>query len=346
MEFQGGEPLLNWELLKEMVIKAERQGRSYGKAITFVIATNLALLTDEILDFCKEHNVRISTSLDGPAFIHDSNRPRPGRNSYELTIAGIRRAREALGVEKVAALMTTSRLSLDYPVEIIDEYVRQGFRSIFLRPISPYGFAVRTRDRTGYDFEKFMAFYKRGLDYILDLNRRGIDFQEAYAKIILTKILTPFPTGYVDLQSPAGLGTGVIVYNYDGDVYASDEARMLAEMGDKRFRLGNVRENSYREIFLSDALTSTMHASCVEALPGCADCAFQPYCGADPIYHHTVQGDVVGHRPTSEFHKRNYETIKLLFQYLVDAGPEIRRIFLAWVTDRSTSEIRPESTLA
>lgn len=346
MEFQGGEPLLNWELLRRMVLEAEKRSGSGGKRVDPVIATNLAMITDDMLAFCKDHDIRISTSLDGPAFVHNANRPRPGNNSYEVTIAGINRAREALGPEKVSALMTTSRLSLEHPIEIIDEYVRQGFRSIFLRPISPYGFAVKTRHRTGYEFERFLEFYKTGLEYILSLNRKGIDFQETYARIILSKILTPFPDGYVDLQSPSGLGISVVVYNYDGDVYASDESRMLAEMADHRFRLGNVHQQSYKEIFLSEALRSTLHASCVEALPGCTDCAFQPFCGVDPVYHHTVQGDVVGHRPTSEFHKRNFAIIKLLFEYLLSGDPEVRRIFLAWVTDKSVSEIRPEGVSA
>jgi uncharacterized protein len=76
----------------------------------------------------------------------------------------------------------------------------------------------------------FLSFYKTGLSYILELNRKGIDIQEVYAKILLTKILTPCATGYVDLQSPAGAGVSVLVYNYNGNVYATDESRMLAEM--------------------------------------------------------------------------------------------------------------------
>jgi len=108
---------------------------------------------------------------------------------------------------------------------------------------------VKSRHRTGYEIDRFLAFYKRGLDYILSLNKQGVDLQEVYAKIILTKILTPYSTGYVDLQSPAGAGVSVLVYNYDGDVYASDEARMLAEMHDTTFRLGNVHSDSHRSIF-------------------------------------------------------------------------------------------------
>ena len=54
--------------------------------------------------------------------------------------------------------------------------------------------------------------------------------------------------------SPAGIGLGALVYNYDGDVYASDEGRMLAEMGDHTFRLGNCRSSSYADIMLSEQL--------------------------------------------------------------------------------------------
>src|SRR3546814_3005246 len=64
-------------------------------------------------------------------------------------------------------------------------------------------------------------------------------------------MFTSSDPGYVDLTSPAGIGIGAIVYNYDGAVYASDEARMLAEMGDMKFKLGQLNQNSYEEIFLS-----------------------------------------------------------------------------------------------
>jgi radical SAM protein with 4Fe4S-binding SPASM domain len=120
---------------------------------------------------------------------------------------------------------------------------------------------------------------------------------------------------------------------------------MLAEIRDYRFRLGNVHKNSYREIFLSHALKSTLPASCVETLPGCSECAFQPYCGADPVYNHTTQGDTFGHRPTSEFHKRNFGIMKLLFRKMFD-DPDARKIFLGWVIDESGTKLRPEPALA
>jgi uncharacterized protein len=69
---------------------------------------------------------------------------------------------------------------------------------------------------------------------------------------LLKKMLTNADPGYVDLTSPAGIGIGALVYNYDGDIYASDEGRMLAEMGDRTFRLGNVHDSSYADIMLAE----------------------------------------------------------------------------------------------
>src|SRR6266508_4531518 len=172
----------------------------------------------------------------------------------------------------------------------------------------------------------------------MKLNRCGVEMTEIYAKIILTKILTPFPTLFTDLQSPAALGIGAVLYNYDGDVYATDEARMLAEMGDKIFRLGNVHQNSYREIFQSNTLRDLIGASVNESLPGCSDCPYQLYCGADPIRHHTTQGDIVGHRPTSEFCEKNMGVINEIFRYIRAGDSNLMRIFWAWVYDRSVSE--------
>jgi His-Xaa-Ser system radical SAM maturase HxsB len=342
IEFQGGEPLLNFERIMQVVEGAEKRSVATNKRAEFVVTTNLALISDEILEYFRDHNVVVSTSLDGPAFIHNANRPRPGNDSHELTIRNVARAREALGHYRVSALMTATRLSLKHPREIVDEYVRHGFQSIFLRSLSPYGFALKTAKNIGYSGEEFLEFYSEAFDYILELNRRGVNIVETYAQILLTRILTPFSTGYVDLQSPAGAGIGVAVYNYDGDVYASDESRMLAEMGDEQFRLGNVHQDSYEEIFGGETLRTITASSCVESMPGCADCAFQSFCGADPILNYATQGDVVGHRPTSDFHKKNFFLIKHLLT-LYHSDPIARRIFWAWVHNAPVSDFVGEA---
>ncbi len=333
MELQGGEPLLAFDMIQYMVPKAKEQARLRSKGLEIVVTTNLACATDEMLMYFRDEGVRVSTSLDGPAFLHNKNRPRPGNDSYERAIDGIERGRRILGWSNVAALMTTTAASLEHVEEIIAEYVRRDFHSIFLRPISPYGFALKTKSRTGYEMERFLEFYKQGLSHILDINRRGYKLTEIYSQILLSKILTPRGTGYVDLQSPAGEAWNVLVYNYNGDVFASDESRMLAEMQDWTFRLGNVHKDSRRSLFMSEAAMNMFEASCNQSLAGCSDCAFQTYCGADPIYHHATQGDMYGHRPTSGFCKRNMEVIKHLFSFIKEDDPQTMGIFWAWLSD-------------
>jgi His-Xaa-Ser system radical SAM maturase HxsB len=331
MEFQGGESLLAFEQITYAVEKANAEATIYNKKITYVICTNLAPITDEILVFCRENNILISTSLDGPSFIHNQNRHRPEKNSYELAIEGIRRCREELGHDKVSALLTTTALSLSYPIEIVDEYFNQGFRSIFLRPISPYGFAVKNKRKNDYAMEDFLKFYKKAFERILEYNLKGEFFREDYATIILKKILTPFPVGYVDLQSPAGMINNVIVFNYDGKIYATDESRMLAEMQDFTFQLGDLTNNTYADIFYGEKALEISNSWSNECLPGCSECAFQPYCGADPVFNYAVQGDMVGYRPTSPFCEKNMEIIKYLLE-LIDKDKRIEKIFWTWVT--------------
>ncbi len=99
---------------------------------------------------------------------------------------------------------------------------------------------MRSESKTGYPMHDFVAFYRRALDHIIDLNARGTEIVEVYASTLLTHIMTPHTAGYVDLRSPVGAGLGTLVFNYDGYVYPSDEARMLTETGDPSLRLGAV----------------------------------------------------------------------------------------------------------
>jgi len=332
IEFQGGEPLLNFDLIKFIVQKAIKLNLSHNKLLDFVIATNLALIDREILHFCKENKVHISTSLDGPEDLHNKNRPRPGKNSYEKVIEGITLSRDILGRDQVSALMTTTELSLERVEQIIDEYLQQKFDGIFLRHLSPYGFAIKTKTYMAYSTDRWLNFYKKGIEYIIELNRRGIDFREYYACTVLKKMLTSEDSGFVDLMSPAGIGIAAAVYNYDGSVHPSDESRMLAEMGDQTFCLGNVLDNTYEEIFTSEALLKPLEESFALSVPMCSDCAYEPYCGSDPVYHHGIHKDFIGRKPDSDFCNRNMS----IFKYLITRMEQdsfVRGLFVKWANN-------------
>lgn len=330
IEFQGGEPLLNFELIKHIVIQAEEKNKIENRNLQFVIATTLSLVTTGMLEFCRDHNIYLSCSLDGEEDLHNKNRPRPDKDSYKRFKEGLKKARDIIGVDSVSALMTTSPASFDLVENIIDEYINLGFNSIFLRHLSPYGFAIKTKSYDNSSIEKWLEFYRRGMDYIIELNKKGLYFVEHSSTIVLTKMLTSDDPGFVDLMSPAGIGISAVVFNYDGDVYASDESRMLKEMGDSTFKLGNVHTSSYKEIFTSDILMEMLETSFTASIPMCSDCAFEPWCGADPVFHHARYNDPLGRKPESEFCNR----MMGIFKYLLDVmhkDKEAKHIFMRWV---------------
>lgn len=329
IEFQGGEPLLNFDLIRHVVERASMLNDHHRRRLQFVIASNLSRLSDEVLSFCRTHGVLLSTSLDGPEDLHDAQRPIRGGRSYQRTVEAISKARSVLGQDGVSALMTTTPASLLRVEEIIDEYVRQGFHSIFLRSLSPYGFALRKSLIHRYTPEEWVVFYKRGLAHILKLNKQGYPLREEYTAILLHKIFSSEGSTYVDLQSPAGIGIGALVYNYDGAVYASDEGRMLAEMGDHSFRIGHLDEDSYESMMTSEQLLVPLRDTMPEGVPRCSDCAFLPYCGADPVFHQATQRDPVGHKAFSAFCSKQLGVLRHIFALLEDDAD--RETLLQWV---------------
>jgi His-Xaa-Ser system radical SAM maturase HxsB len=329
IEFQGGEPLLNFDLVRYVVLKAKQLNEIEKRDLQFVITTTLSLITDDILEFCKEHKIFLSSSLDGPEDLHNKNRPRPGKDSYSRFVEGLQKARDKLGYDAVSALMTTSPASLTRVRDIIDEYLKHDLDGIFLRHLSPYGFAIKTKSYDAYNVDRWLEFYREGLDYIVDLNKQGVRFTEHFASLLLTKMFTSNDPGFVDLMNPSGAGISAVVFNYDGDVYASDESRMLREMGDTTFKIGNLHENTYEEIFTSEALLNALDDSFTLSAPMCSDCAFEPWCGAEPVFHHAIFGDVLGRKPESEFCKRIMGVVRHLLNKM-QTDPEAKEIFMRW----------------
>ncbi|MFO0652347.1 MAG: His-Xaa-Ser system radical SAM maturase HxsB [Polyangiales bacterium] len=329
IEFQGGEPLLNFERVAQIVERVEQRNEREDRNVQFVLATNLSRLDDQTLAFCKRHDVHLSTSLDGPADLHDAQRPTRDGGSHARTVRAMQRAREALGHDRVSALMTTTPASLDRVEEIVDEYVRLELRGIFLRSLSPYGFAAKSLVRR-YAVDDWLRFYRRGLARVLRVNAAGYPLREDFTSILLQKILAPMGASYVDLQSPAGIGIGALVYNYDGAVYASDEGRMLAEMGDQSFRLGHLDTDTYEAMMTSPALLDPLAESLLESAPGCSDCAFLPWCGADPVYHRVSQGDALGHKAFSDFCAKQMGALRHVLA-LLEGDTAARDVLLTWV---------------
>ena len=344
IEFQGGEPLANWDTVRFILDYAVEKNRVAGKRLEFSLVTNMALMDDDKLAHLMKNNVQICTSVDGPQEVHDTNRRLVGGSSYEPTVKWMRRADQAYrekGLDPdlyhVEALATVTRQTLSQPRAVVDEYIRLGRKAIFLRPLNPFGFAKNTFEKIGYTPAEFLDFYRESLDYMIELNRQGVEILERTAAILLTKMLTPNDPNYLDLRSPCGAGIGQIAYNYDGTVFTCDEGRMLYQMGDDVFQIGTVPGSAYKDLIENETVKALAVASCLDNLPHCSECVYKPYCGTCPVYNYAEQGGIFGQMATND-RCRIYESIlAYLFERIAAGDEEVLDIFSKWtiVRDRS-----------
>lgn len=120
IEFQGGEPALRFDLVMAIVNEVKRRNEDEGRTIRFSMVSTLHHLDEEALAFCLDHQIHLSTSIDGPAALHERQRPNPTKDSFARTLESLARARSVLGHEGVAALPTLTRAAMADPRAVID----------------------------------------------------------------------------------------------------------------------------------------------------------------------------------------------------------------------------------
>ena len=344
IEFQGGEPLANFPVVKHVIERAKDKNKDGDKTIEFTLVSNLSLLDDEKLDYLVSNKVQICTSVDGPAAVHDKQRILPGGSSHAEAIRWIKRINERyeeMGLDPVLyhveALITTTRAALDIPKEIVDTYVDLGCRAIFLRPVDPFGFASQTGKSIEYSREAFLDFYREAVLHILELNKQGIQVLERFAAIFLTKILGDDDPNYLDIRSPCGAGIGQLAYNYDGKIFTCDEGRMVHQMGDSFFQLGDVGDTRYRQVMLSDTVRALTVASNLDAQPDCVNCVYNPYCGVCPVHNYATQGSIFGRMRESSWCAVHKGIQDFLFDLLRRSDAETVDVLRRWTTIRERS---------
>lgn len=325
IEFQGGEPLMNFPVIKYIVLNAKRL--LPGKEVQFTLVSNLSLMTDEIACFLRDHKVSVSTSLDGNRELHDWNRPAADHtSSFDNMLLG-REKLERLGM-KTGAIQTTTAKALDHPEKILRTYAELGYNQIFLRPLTRLGSAARRWDEIGYTPAQFLSFYHKAMKEIINMNREGIPMVEYHAALLLSKIMNGRALNYMELRSPCGAGLGQVAITANGNVYTCDEGRMIAETGDDAFLLGNVLENSYDDWMNSSCCKAVCSASLLETLPGCCDCVYKPYCGVCPVVNYAINGSITRiSRDRCAVYKG---MLDMLFGYLIDGNEEIIKLFQTW----------------
>ena len=343
IEFQGGEPLVNFPVVRHIIEYALARNKTAGKKLEFTMVSNLSLMDEEKLAYLLAHKVQICTSIDGPEQLHDKQRKLPGvgKSAHRAATFWIKRINNAyaeMGLDPtlyhVEALLTTTSETLDRWKDVVDTYVALGCRALFLRPVDPFGFADKTGHRIEYPRADYLSFYRQAVDYMLELNRQGVQILERFAAIFLTKILGGEDPNFLDVRSPCGAGIGQIAYNYDGKVFTCDEGRMLHEMGDSTFQIGHVATSSYRDIVGHETVRALAIASNLDGQPDCVNCAYNPYCGVCPVHSHKTQGTLFGRMRESTLCAVHKGIQDYLFGKLGEGDPAVLETFQRWTTVR------------
>jgi len=271
IEFQGGEPLLRVDLLES--VRAFCRDR-FAKS-NFVVCTNLQNLGPRELAFLDAGDTHISTSLDGRLADHDRHRTQD-RTRAEEFFANLTVAVERFGSDRVSALPT---IDIDDPPDLdalIDTFDSFGLTSIYLRPVNYQGFARRRPPRPD-DLARWNELYGNFIERLIARNfRTGRVIEEFYLSHCLRRMLAAGHDGHVDLRNPSRPAADYIVVDFDGKLYPSDEARMLARIGHIDLSVGSVRDGIDRA--KAQALAAFNNFD-----PDCIHCPYQPYCGSDPV---------------------------------------------------------------
>jgi uncharacterized protein len=317
LEFQGGDALLNVEIFKFVVSSALEMNKTHKKNMDFALVTNLTLMTDELMQFCIDNSVNVCTSLDGPKQVHDANRKYINGSSHEHVVKWIKKFNEH--GKKVGALMVTTKNSLPFYKEIVDEYVNLEIPLIQIKYMSSLGFA---KEIDGYSVEEFIEFWKKSLNYIIELNKKGVNIKERGTAIILQKLLTPFDAGHLDFRSPCGICSGQICYNFDGSIYGCDEGRCY-----DLFKVGDVFKDNYESIFKKEETQQLIKASLLENYL-CDTCVYKPYCGTCIVNNYSDYGSLL-----PKLNKDKCLMRKKMFDYVFELLMDVstRDVLVGWI---------------
>ena len=269
--FFGGEPLLNFELIKHVILYARETGKKYGKKVRFSMTTNGTLLTDEVISYLNREKIGVLISMDGYEKIQDRMRPfRNGKGSYKSIVPKAQKfISSRRGRVSVRATFTREDLHL---LSITKHLTDLGFGVVHLCPVSGSEYKLSSRDmaRIGKEFEK-MA------EYFMEMVRKGY----AGSVGIFRKFLNQFhhPRGRL---FPCGGGIKYLAVSPDGDIYLCHRF-----VGEERFKIGNVMGE------WDKSLQRMLLANDVDSRSKCKNCWARYICGGGCYAHaYYTNGDI------------------------------------------------------
>ena len=263
VDFFGGEPLMNWQVVKDLVRYGREQEKLHDKRFRFTLTTNGTLVNDEIMDFCNREMANVVMSMDGRREVNDRMRPfRGGKGvgSYDVIVPKFQEFARRRGELDYYVRGTFTHYNLDFSQDVL-HYADLGFTKLSMEPVvappeAPY--AIREED-----VPQICAEYDRLAQEMIRREKEGRGF--TFFHFMLD--LSGGPCVYKRL-SGCGSGTEYLAVTPWGDLYPCHQF-----VGNEQFLLGNVDEGIVREDIVGEFKQCNVYAK-----PKCRDCFARFYC--------------------------------------------------------------------
>ncbi len=261
VDFFGGEPLMNWQVVKDLVAYGREQEKIHNKNFRFTLTTNGVLLDDEVMDFCNREMGNVVLSIDGRKEVHDFMRPfRKGAGSYDLIVPKFQKFAESRSQDKYYVRGTFTHYNLDFAADVL-HLADLGFKQISVEPVvapPTEDYAIREEDLPVI-FEQYDILARE----MIKRHREGRGFNFFHFMIDLTG----GPCVYKRL-SGCGSGTEYLAVTPWGDFYPCHQF-----VGNEEFLLGNVEDGIVR-----GDLTDEFKKCNVYSKKECSTCFARFYC--------------------------------------------------------------------
>lgn len=261
VDFFGGEPLMNWQVVKDLVKYGREQEKKHGKNFRFTLTTNGVLLDDEVMEFCNREMANVVLSIDGRKEVHDFMRPfRRGKGSYDLIVPKFRKFAESRNQDKYYVRGTFTRHNLDFAKDVL-HLADLGFKQISVEPVVALPeeeYALREED-----IPQICEEYDRLAAEMIKRHREGKEFNFFHFMIDLTG----GPCVYKRL-SGCGSGTEYLAVTPWGDFYPCHQF-----VGEEAFLMGNVFDG-----LKASELQEEFKGCNVYAKEKCRNCFAKFYC--------------------------------------------------------------------